>query len=166
MAQVFEIDRTQLIEQVHQRVPELTESSSRELKLLPVKSYVQNREAIKFGGKRAMTVPSFATHWGVVVEEFLYHLTFKDPDQQEMDLKDSGLEGRRIELDVRRVSGRNAILDQCQERGATKYDHSTLIRIGDALIDAFGNYHRLFWNCQIFAECFLRLITNGDSFSR
>ena len=26
------------------------------------------------------------------------------------------------------------------------------------MIDAFGNYHRLFWNCQTFANCFLCFI--------
>src|SRR5208282_1551833 len=26
------------------------------------------------------------------------------------------------------------------------------------MIEAFGNYHRIFWNCQIFAKCFLKVI--------
>ena len=26
------------------------------------------------------------------------------------------------------------------------------------MIVAFGTYHRLFWNCQTFAKCFLRFI--------
>ena len=26
------------------------------------------------------------------------------------------------------------------------------------MIEAFGDYHRIFWNCQIFAKCFLEVI--------
>jgi len=26
------------------------------------------------------------------------------------------------------------------------------------MIEAFGNYHRVFWNCQTFAKCFLQVI--------
>ena len=31
------------------------------------------------------------------------------------------------------------------------------------MIDAFGNYHIVFWNCQIFAKCYLRVITGSDA---
>lgn len=30
--------------------------------------------------------------------------------------------------------------------------------IGEKLIAAFGDYHRIFWNCQTFAKVFLRVI--------
>jgi hypothetical protein len=29
------------------------------------------------------------------------------------------------------------------------------------MIEEFGSYHKLFWNCQMFAKCYLRVIT-GD----
>ena len=34
------------------------------------------------------------------------------------------------------------------------------------MIAQFGNYHRVFWNCQTFAKCYLRVITGhiGASF--
>src|SRR2546423_974111 len=34
------------------------------------------------------------------------------------------------------------------------------------LIKEFGDYHRLFWNCQVFAKCFLYLITGEKEFDR
>jgi hypothetical protein len=51
---------------------------------------------------------------------------------------------------------------ESKEVGRTKYGHRELIKIGEALIESFGNYHRLFWNCQVFAECFLYLITRDE----
>ena len=29
------------------------------------------------------------------------------------------------------------------------------------MIEAFGSYHRVFWNCQTFAICFLKVICEG-----
>ena len=26
------------------------------------------------------------------------------------------------------------------------------------MVEAFGDYHRVFWNCQTFAKCFLQII--------
>ena len=48
----------------------------------------------------------------------------------------------------------------------TKFSREQLIEIGERLIDAFGNYHRLFSNCQVFAKCYLRLITGGKNFDK
>lgn len=31
------------------------------------------------------------------------------------------------------------------------------------MIESFGDYHRLFWNCQTFAECFLQLICEDSA---
>ena len=44
--------------------------------------------------------------------------------------------------------------------GFTEYDHEERIRIGYDMIKEFGNYHRVFWNCQTFAKCYLAVITN------
>ena len=47
--------------------------------------------------------------------------------------------------------------------GTTHYEHAQLVRIGEKMIDQFGNYHRVFWNCQMFARCYLRVITGNDA---
>jgi hypothetical protein len=31
------------------------------------------------------------------------------------------------------------------------------------MINAFGDYHRVFWNCQTFAKCFLQIICGPDA---
>jgi hypothetical protein len=45
---------------------------------------------------------------------------------------------------------------------ATRFNTDQLLELGDAMIREFGSYHKLFWNCQTFAKCYLRVIT-GDS---
>lgn len=35
--------------------------------------------------------------------------------------------------------------------------------IREKMIEAFGSYHRVFWNCQHFARLYLKVITNGAS---
>jgi hypothetical protein len=45
--------------------------------------------------------------------------------------------------------------------GKTKYPIHTLQQSVRGMIDAFGNYRLVFWNCQMFEKCFLRVV-NGD----
>ena len=45
--------------------------------------------------------------------------------------------------------------------GTTRFDHLDRMKIGDAMIKAFGSYHRIFWNCQHFARLYLAVITDG-----
>ena len=33
------------------------------------------------------------------------------------------------------------------------------------MIEAFGDYHRVFWNCQTFAKCFLQVICEESTAS-
>ena len=35
--------------------------------------------------------------------------------------------------------------------------------LGAQMIKAFGNYHVVFWNCQMFAKSYLRVITGSDA---
>jgi hypothetical protein len=43
--------------------------------------------------------------------------------------------------------------------GTTIFNADELRDIGARMIDEFGDYHRVFWNCQTFAKCYLRVIT-------
>jgi hypothetical protein len=52
---------------------------------------------------------------------------------------------------------------EVQQVGQTRFSVSELIRIGAEMIKAFGNYHFVFWNCQMFAKCYLRVITGSDT---
>jgi hypothetical protein len=45
--------------------------------------------------------------------------------------------------------------------GTTRYVHGERMAIGEKMIEAFGSYHRVFWNCQHFARLYLKVITDG-----
>lgn len=51
--------------------------------------------------------------------------------------------------------------------GYTRYSVGEIVQIARALIQAFGNYHRLFWNCQVYAEILVEIIsTEGKQLPR
>ena len=130
------------------------------LQLRPVKSYVadgKTLESYKFSG---VVVPAFATHWGVVVGETLYHLSFRNRDDRELEFSDLCRNGKPIKFLFTPWEPMRE-LEELPFVGETKYSHEDLHMIGNKVINAFGDYHRLFWNCQVFAECFLRVST-GD----
>lgn len=163
MTNIFTVDREDLISQVQNLVPDLAESSSiRSFKIAPVKSYFGDIKTLSSGDFRGIIVPSFATHWGVVVENTLYHLTFRNPDHAGIDLCDFARHGKPIKFTATVCDP--GVFDNYSIIGSTKHDHETRVNIGQALIKAFRNYHRLFWNCQAFAQCFLYFITGEHSF--
>jgi len=92
-----------------------------------------------------------------VVEDHLYHLVYDDRDG-------AGLPGKPHPIMFTFIRVRPSIVEKSPIVGETKYNHQALVAIGDALIKSFGSYHRLFWNCQVFADCFLFIITGGKSF--
>jgi len=53
-------------------------------------------------------------------------------------------------------------LPNAKHVGETRFTNDQLEALGEALIREFGSYHRVFWNCQTFAKCYLRVIT-GDT---
>jgi hypothetical protein len=107
--------------------------------------------------------PAFASHWGIVVGDLhgprrsatLFHLVLKDDEDG----------NRRIVLDSRRVMiGDKYITGAVVKNvGTTRFEHRQLEDIGDEMIKEFGNYHMIFWNCQMFAKCYLRVITGNDA---
>ena len=158
MARVFHVDRDQIIADVQSRC-EPEELSAHPLSLSPVRTYVGDMKTLASGGFPGVVVPPFASHWGVVVGSILYHLTFREDSDAQSESGDSTRKGKPIQFTLALKSPEN--IEDSPIVGKTKYDHEGLIKIGRALLEAFGSYHRLFWNCQIFADCFLRLITDG-----
>ena len=160
MGGIFQVDRKDIIEKAQTHCPVLEELSPRTIRLVEVKTYIQSVKTFDAGTFPGIAVPPFASHWGVVVDGLLYHLTFsRNPAEvrNESSLKDFARHGKPIEFTVTRA--KKDMLDKSESVGVTKFGSRELIEIGDALIEAFGNYHRLFWNCQVFADCFLELIT-------
>jgi hypothetical protein len=162
MAQILPVDRNQIVVDVQRQLPGLEVSSPHLISLAPVQTYVADGKTLTSGTFPGVVAPAFASHWGVVVGRTLYHLIFRNSADARLALDDLSRKGKPIEFSFSRVS-RDKI-NESRVVGETTYDHEGLITIGEALIEAFGSYHRLFWNCQVFADCFLSLITNGGSF--
>jgi hypothetical protein len=132
--------------------------------LAPVHTYV-HQIGKKIGvGDKSILVPPFACHWGIVVthpivtqpnRQILYHLVFAPPNH---DNKPFTVDNAHIQFRENPIS---TPLENMRHVGMTRYTRDELVILGDSMIKEFGNYHRLFWNCQTFAKCFLRVIT-GD----
>jgi len=163
MAHIMDIDEESLITQVQQNLPEPKERGPRSLELWEVKSYVAKAgtKTSTFGN---VVVPAFAAHWGVVVGPTIYHLVFQNNADLALDSDDLSRRGKPIEFTFYRWKRDTKRINDFPVVGRTQYNHQQLCDIGDELIRAFGDYHRLFWNCQVFAKCFLRLITGGQEF--
>jgi hypothetical protein len=163
MSSLFPVDdRTDIIAKARSSLGELKGKRSRPLLLPKVRTYIAPGKTLQTTSMfTSVVVPAFATHWGIVVGNIMYHLTFRDTRDAESHTGEFSGKGCPIRFTIRIVeddiTGGKIV-------GETNYDAEQLISIGKALIDSFGSYHRLFWNCQVFAECFLYLITDGKSF--
>jgi len=164
MAQLLPVDHDELVADVRRRLPSLEVSSSHTIRLTPVRTYVQDGKSLTSGTFPGVVTPAFASHWGVLVGRMLYHLVFQNSADANLALTDFSRMGKPIKFTC--VLASKEKITETPIVGETNYDNETLITIGEALIDAFGNFHRLFWNCQVFADCFLYLITNGKSFPK
>lgn len=165
MASLIPVDPKELCSKVQNLCPDLEESvRSYAFKITPVQSYLGDMKTLGSGTFPGVLVPSFATHWGIVVGKTLYHLTFRNPDHAKIEFGDLARHGKPIKFTATICD--KGSFDDCPVVGHTKYDHMALVDIGQALIEAFGNYHRLFWNCQVYAQCFLHLITGETSFAK
>jgi hypothetical protein len=156
MARVFPIDRDQIIADVQNRHPNLYKSISRAVRVAEVRTYVHNVKTLRTGTFSGMAVPAFASHWGVMIDSTLYHLVFRNPNDAQLDFTDFARNGKPIKFYASTVEQDS--VDSGKVIGHTIYEHRELMSIGNALIESFGSYHRLFWNCQVFADCFLTLV--------
>jgi len=125
--------------------------------LVPVHTYIHQLDKTA-SSQSAIIVPPFAWHWGIVVgppeSQRLFHLLF---------VHDVGGAAENSKVENGFIRFRSTSLDRPMETpkyiGQTRYDTHQLNALGKAMIREFGNYHRLFWNCQTFAKCYIRLIT-------
>lgn len=139
-----------------------TETTAMPVNLLPVATYVtQPKEEKACSAYVYPKQPPFAAHWGIVVGDpnreegaELLHLVLRDRKEKRwIDFHSTGVVSeseRLIGASVTKV-------------GETKFTIWELRKIGRKMINAFGNYHLVFWNCQMFAKCYLRVITGSDA---
>jgi hypothetical protein len=150
-----------IIDTVLARHPPSAAATTVPVTLLPVSTYVSEAKSPDSG--LAYTYPKqppFASHWGIVIGDpdvggaFLLHLM----------LRGQG-EARRACFRVTNVTRNDEwLMDAAvQPVGQTTYMLPELTRIGEEMIQVFGSYHLVFWNCQTFAKCYLRVITGDNS---
>lgn len=87
------------------------------------------------------------------ITAFLLHFVLKEDDQGQRSLR---FRANSVDLES------NSIQGDVKQVGETRFDLFEL-HIREEIISAFGNYHLVFWNCQMFAKCYLRVITGSDA---
>jgi hypothetical protein len=134
------------------------------------KDFIKNRKldaVLVFGVVSSAKAPFFsgwasgaAGHWGVVVDGLLHHLIFKIDDRG----KPVGVEFEQGTFRERWITEKRA---SKEEIGSTSLPLEAIKAIGETLILEFGDYRRLYRNCQTFAEIFIQLICDVkcESFS-
>ena len=114
----------------------------------------------------APLVPVFASHWGIVVQKidpknpknenvWLFHLCLVEDDGGQRSVK-LAVDG--LVKDDKQLKGKKV-----DEVGRTRFSIDEIACIGREMIDAFGDYHLVFWNCQMFAKCLLRVISDDSA---
>ena len=98
-----------------------------------------------------------AGHWGVVVSGILYHLVFKlDNDRKPIGIKFLQQTFEQEWIDEGKVSMK-------EEIGSTSLPLEAIKAVGETLILQFGNYRRLYRNCQTFADIFVQIVCDVES---
>lgn len=131
-----------------------------------VHTYVYTQELSKEAGSQRIVFPTFASHWAILVTDNgfeseyprVYHLTFKDPSAA--DVKPGPEARREIQFMTNTLP---EVPENAKVVGVTRFGHAQLMKIGTKMIEAFGSYHRVFWNCQDFARLYLHMITDGKA---
>lgn len=131
--------------------------------ILPVSTYVTQAKTGTPGFANVVPIlPPFAAHWGIVVGEptkdrtaFLLHLVLEDDEDG----------NRSVEFSANNVGSESKSIKggAVTQVGQTRFSVPELISIGVEMIKAFGSYHVVFWNCQMYAKCYLRVITGSDA---
>ena len=147
---------------------ESVESSPRvapmSIALYPVSTYVFDQKNPLFGSALLCpTLPVFASHWAIVVQDADSHGSITTMFHLVLDRDD---DGKRTVAFYHHSVRPHQLRDNTatvKAVGTTHYELGQLLRIGQKMIEEFGNYHRVFWNCQMFARCYLRVITGNDA---
>jgi hypothetical protein len=161
---LMEIDEEAILQQVLPSVPKMPQNGRQwDIQLYDVKSYVMAGNTSGSGAFKGVIVPAFASHWAVVIGQFIYHLVFVRREDAALQFSDISRKGKPIRFSMHNIDLENntEIKGEATLVGKTRYNVEMLTEIGKKLVEAFGDYHRLFWNCQTFAKLFLDIITEG-----
>jgi hypothetical protein len=96
-----------------------------------------------------------AGHWGVVVDGLLHHLVFRlDEDRKPVAIMFQGEYFHQEWIDGGKATK--------EEIGSTSLPLEAIKAVGETLILKFGNYRRLYRNCQTFADIFVQIICDVE----
>ena len=98
-----------------------------------------------------------AGHWGVVVDGLLHHLVFTlNEDRKPVGIKFLQQTFEQEWIDDGKVSTK-------EEIGSTSLPLEAIKAVGETLVLQFGNYRRLYRNCQTFADIFVQTVCDVES---
>jgi hypothetical protein len=112
-------------------------------------------------------VPSFASHWGIVCDfipggRWLFHLVFDPATRKVMFQGQTWVEKWDIHR-IEHVGTSPYGIGEVRDIGETSVDRAD--NVGERLAKGFedvGEYHVIFWNCQLFAQIFLKIICKEE----
>ena len=169
----FQVDENEVLEKLSARRRSISAPApqpGRSVRLWPVSTFILGAKE----GRLGYVVSSVAKHWGVIVgdeEKFLYHLVFEDQADAFCDVNPDSLTGRKraVKFNALLWDPPKDLSSSTKRVGDTRFSTDELVKLGRVpmagglivgkdMIAAFGDYHRVFWNCQSFARCFLKVI--------
>jgi hypothetical protein len=127
--------------------------NSRRVEAVLVSGKVFSGKAPFFSGWASGT----AGHWGVIVDGYLNHLIFKLNE----DRKPVGI---MFESQIFRQEWIDDGKAKKEKIGSTLLQLEAIKAIGETLILQFGDYRRLYRNCQTFADIFVQIVCDGGHY--
>jgi hypothetical protein len=125
---------------------------SRRVEAVMVYGVVFSGKAPFFSGWASGT----AGHWGVVVDGYLNHLIFKlNEDRKPVGIMFESQIFRHEWIDEGKVTDK-------EEIGSTTLPLNAIKAVGESLILQFGDYRRLYRNCQTFADIFVQIVCDVE----
>jgi hypothetical protein len=123
------------------------QSPAQNVSLARVSTYIYRTELSKVTPNKRIVFPTFASHWAVIVSDsdypnkypHSYHLTFEDAAAAQTSPADNT--SRAVTF---MATALKDMPDDAKEVGTTGFSHAQRMEIGDAMIKAFGSYHRVF----------------------
>jgi hypothetical protein len=144
------------------RAPYARSQAPTSVSLLPVSTYVIEAKDPDAGKAYALPKhPPFASHWGVLIGtpgspvSLLLHLLLKTNEDGKHNVV---FHARSVAEDDKMVK-----IAAITNVGNTHYSLEQIFLIGERMVEEFGNYHVVFWNCQTFAKCFLHVLTGNNA---
>ena len=97
-----------------------------------------------------------ADHWGVVVDGYLNHLVFKlDEGRRPVGIKFKSENFEQEWIDEGKVTAKEKIV-------STSLPLTAIKAVGESLILHFGDYRRVYRNCQTFADIFVQIVCDVE----